>query len=112
MQTLQKPSYESLAANFHHWQKTGDLIDQCIDLMLNLRQSGHPGGSRTKVPRLVAGLASVEAVRVVCGGHTCVLGAHGELFTFGNGKHGQLGHKQTRDQLRPRRIRTRRRPKR
>jgi len=54
MQTLQKPSYESLAANFHHWQKTGDLIDQCIDLMLNLRQSGHPGGSRSKVPLLVA----------------------------------------------------------
>ena len=54
MQTLQKPSYEALSANFSHWQKTGDLIDQCIDLMLNLRQSGHPGGSRSKVPLLVA----------------------------------------------------------
>ena len=54
MQTLNKPSYESLADNFHHWEKTGDLIDQCIDLMLNLRQSGHPGGSRSKVPLLVA----------------------------------------------------------
>ncbi|MEZ6019979.1 MAG: transketolase [Planctomycetota bacterium] len=31
-----------------------NLIDQCIDLMLNLRQSGHPGGSRSKVPMLVA----------------------------------------------------------
>ncbi len=54
MQTLAKPSYESLSTHFGHWQKIGDLIDQCIDLMLNLRQSGHPGGSRSKVPILVA----------------------------------------------------------
>ncbi len=54
MQTLVKPSYEALSRNFHHWEKIGDLLDQCIDLMLNLRQSGHPGGSRSKVPALVA----------------------------------------------------------
>ena len=54
MQTLQKPNFEALSKNFHHWQKIGDLIDQCIDLTLNLRQSGHPGGSRSKVPLLVA----------------------------------------------------------
>ena len=50
----QKPTFEALSANFHHWEKTGDLIDQCIDLMLNLRQSGHPGGSRSKTPLMVA----------------------------------------------------------
>jgi transketolase len=54
MQTLTKPSLETLSRNFHHWEKIGDLMDQCIDLMLNLRQSGHPGGSRSKVPMLVA----------------------------------------------------------
>ncbi len=55
MQTLTAmPDYEALSANFGHWKKTGDLIDQCIDLTLNLRQSGHPGGSRSKVPFLVA----------------------------------------------------------
>ena len=54
MQTLARPSYETLARHFPHWQKIGDLIDQCIDLMLNLRQSGHPGGSRSKVPLMVA----------------------------------------------------------
>jgi len=54
MQTLAKPSFEALSRNFHHWEKVGHLIDQCIDLMLNLRQSGHPGGSRSKVPLLVA----------------------------------------------------------
>jgi transketolase len=45
---------EALSEHFPRWQKIGDLFDQCIDLMLNLRQSGHPGGSRSKVPLLVA----------------------------------------------------------
>jgi transketolase len=54
MQTLSKPTFQELSRHFHHWQKVGDLIDQCIDLMLNLRQSGHPGGSRSKVPLMVA----------------------------------------------------------
>ena len=49
-----KPDLASLSPHFAHWEKTGDLIDQCIDLMLNLRQSGHPGGSRSKVPMMVA----------------------------------------------------------
>ncbi|MFT6713873.1 MAG: transketolase, partial [Planctomycetota bacterium] len=54
MQTITKPSYESLAQNFHHWEIVGDMIDQMLDLTLNLRQSGHPGGSRSKVPMMVA----------------------------------------------------------
>ncbi|MBM3975632.1 MAG: transketolase [Planctomycetes bacterium] len=53
-QTLAKPTFEQLSRHFHHWEKIGDMVDQCIDLMLNLRQSGHPGGSRSKVPLLVA----------------------------------------------------------
>jgi transketolase len=35
------------------WDKTADLIDQCIDLALNLSQSGHPGGSRSKLHALL-----------------------------------------------------------
>ncbi len=54
MQTLVRPDLETLSKSFHHWQKIGDLIDQSIDLSLNLRQSGHPGGSRSKVPMMVA----------------------------------------------------------
>ncbi len=49
-----KPTYEALSANFPHWEAIADMIDQCIDLTLNLRQSGHPGGSRSKVPFMVA----------------------------------------------------------
>lgn len=40
--------------NFKHWEKIKDVMDQLIDLMLNYRQSGHPGGSRSKVHALVA----------------------------------------------------------
>ena len=43
---------------YKHWEVTKDLIDQCIDIMLNLRQSGHPGGSRSKVHAMVATLLS------------------------------------------------------
>jgi len=39
---------------FPKWEKIKDMIDQLIDLMLNLRQSGHPGGSRSKVHMLVS----------------------------------------------------------
>ena len=43
---------------FPFWEITKDLIDQCIDIMLNLRQSGHPGGSRSKVHGMVTTLLS------------------------------------------------------
>jgi len=52
--TRSVPQLDSLRPDFPHWEKTGDMIDQLIDLMLNLRQSGHPGGSRSKVPAMVA----------------------------------------------------------
>ena len=45
-------------ANFARWEKLKDIIDQQIDLMLNYRQSGHPGGSRSKVHYFVSLLLS------------------------------------------------------
>jgi len=43
---------------FPYWEISKDLIDQCIDIMLNLSQSGHPGGSRSKVYGMVTTLLS------------------------------------------------------
>src|SRR5262245_5385502 len=43
---------------FGHWEKLKDVIDQCIDIMLNHRQSGHPGGSRSKVHVLLVTMLS------------------------------------------------------
>ncbi len=50
--------FEGSSKNFVHWEKTKDVIDQLIDLMLNYRQSGHPGGSRSKVYGMVTTLLS------------------------------------------------------
>jgi transketolase len=46
------------AADYAYWTKTADLIDQFIDIPLNYRQSGHPGGSRSKVHMFVSLLLS------------------------------------------------------
>lgn len=45
-------------ADFDRYEVVKDLIDECIDLMLNYRQSGHPGGSRSKVYLMVSLLLS------------------------------------------------------
>ncbi len=50
--------YRELTQYFDYWEKTKDLIDQLIDIILNYRQSGHPGGSRSKVHALVVTLLS------------------------------------------------------
>ena len=41
-------------SNFERYEIVKDLIDEMIDLMLNYRQSGHPGGSRSKVHAMVS----------------------------------------------------------
>ncbi len=51
-------SYKPLEDHFKHWEKTKNIVDQLIDLMLNYRQSGHPGGSRSKVHALLSLLLS------------------------------------------------------
>src|SRR5262245_43327147 len=43
---------------FGQWEVVKDLVDGCIDLMLNYRQSGHPGGSRSKVHALLSTMLS------------------------------------------------------
>ena len=50
--------YAVAEATFDHWEVVKDLVDELIDLQLNYRQSGHPGGSRSKVHMLLATLLS------------------------------------------------------
>lgn len=51
MEKLKKQDVEKL-------EVIKDLVDQFIDLMLNYRQSGHPGGSRSKVHMVLTTLLS------------------------------------------------------
>ncbi len=53
MTAVRPDTAERLAAaaapEFEHWELLREVIDESIDLTLNYRQSGHPGGSRSKV---------------------------------------------------------------
>jgi transketolase len=44
----------ALTSQFERWEKIKDMVDQNIDLMINFSQSGHPGGSRSKVHAFIA----------------------------------------------------------
>jgi transketolase len=46
--------YRAAEADFERWEVVRDIVDECIDLALDTRQSGHPGGSRSKVHMLLA----------------------------------------------------------
>ena len=50
--------YAKAESEFAQWEVVKDLVDECIDLMLNYRQSGHPGGSRSKVHALLSTMLS------------------------------------------------------
>ena len=99
--------YRELADVFPYWEKTKDLVDQFIDIIINYRQSGHPGGSRSKVHGLLTVLLS-GAMRwdirhpekkfgdrfVLVGGHTvplvyCTLAVLNEALRI---KAEQTGH--------------------
>jgi transketolase len=46
--------YAAAEPRFRHWEVLKDLVDEMIDLSLNYRQSGHPGGSRSRVHMLLS----------------------------------------------------------
>lgn len=50
--------YAAAEPHFTHWEVLKDLVDEMIDLMLDYRQSGHPGGSRSKVHLLLSTMLS------------------------------------------------------
>jgi transketolase len=50
--------YDEAVGSFENWDAIREIIDEAIDLALNYRQSGHPGGSRSKVHLFLALLLS------------------------------------------------------
>jgi transketolase len=50
--------YAAAEPDFPRYEMLREVIDECIDLSLNYRQSGHPGGSRSKVHVLLSLLLS------------------------------------------------------
>mmetsp|Transcript_39262 Transcript_39262/g.90715 ORF Transcript_39262/g.90715 Transcript_39262/m.90715 type:complete len:627 (-) Transcript_39262:68-1948(-) len=57
-------------------------------------------------PQLVEALRSVDVRHVACSGHySCAVAESGELYTWGYGKDGKLGHGDTKDALMPKAVR-------
>jgi len=46
--------FAAAEADFDRWELLKDVVDECMDFALNDRQSGHPGGSHSKVHMLLA----------------------------------------------------------
>lgn len=50
--------HAAAARDFERYEIVKDVVDELLDLMLNYRQSGHPGGSRSKAHFVLATLLS------------------------------------------------------
>ena len=56
-------------------------------------------------PRIIEPLRGKEIVDVACGGaHSAVITAAGELYVWGKGRYGRLGHGDSDDQLKPKLV--------
>jgi RCC1 and BTB domain-containing protein len=63
---------------------------------------GHNSESNCLVPRQVESLFGKNPTQISCGGfHTAVVTEDGHLYTFGGGEHGQLGHNDRVNKLKP-----------
>ena len=63
---------------------------------------GHGAERNCHVPRLVETLLGKRPRQVSCGGfHTAVVTEDGRLYTFGGGEHGQLGHNDRVNKVKP-----------
>ncbi len=67
---------------------------------------GHGGRANCDRPRLIEALRARRVRDVACGsGHSAAVTAAGELYTWGSGEYGRLGHGDAITQLRPRLVR-------
>lgn len=63
---------------------------------------GHGAERNCHVPRLVDTLVGKKPRQLSCGGfHTAVVTEDGRLYTFGGGEHGQLGHNDRVNKVKP-----------
>lgn len=56
-------------------------------------------------PKLIEALQGFEVEQIACGGaHSACITSSGQLFTWGKGRYGRLGHGDSEDQLTPRLV--------
>ncbi|XP_023218340.1 E3 ubiquitin-protein ligase HERC2-like isoform X1 [Centruroides sculpturatus] len=66
---------------------------------------GHGNKSSCERPRIIESLRGKEVADIACGGaHSACITSSGELYTWGKGRYGRLGHGDSEDQLRPKLV--------
>ncbi|XP_015606913.1 E3 ubiquitin-protein ligase HERC2 isoform X2 [Cephus cinctus] len=66
---------------------------------------GHGNRISLDKPRLIEALKSKRIRDIACGsGHSAAIASNGELYTWGLGEYGRLGHGDTNSQLRPKLV--------
>lgn len=56
-------------------------------------------------PRVIESLRGKEVVSIAAGGaHSACITSNGELYTWGKGRYGRLGHGDSEDQSRPKMV--------
>ncbi|CAH1964040.1 unnamed protein product [Acanthoscelides obtectus] len=66
---------------------------------------GHGNRQSYETPKLIEALQGYEIVDIACGGaHSAAITASGDLYTWGKGRYGRLGHGDSEDQLKPKLV--------
>ncbi|XP_049844846.1 E3 ubiquitin-protein ligase HERC2 [Schistocerca gregaria] len=66
---------------------------------------GHGNRSSCDRPRVVEALRGKEIVDIACGGaHSAAITSRREVYTWGKGRYGRLGHGDSEDQLKPKLV--------
>lgn len=56
-------------------------------------------------PKKVESINGKEIIDIACGGaHSACITSSGQLYTWGKGRYGRLGHGDSEDQLKPKRV--------
>jgi len=77
----------------------------CHFLFYSAHSSGHGDNGWKYVPRIAQSLAGQVVVQVTCGSyHTAAVAGNGDLFTWGGGMYGKLGHGNESGHSTPRRV--------
>lgn len=66
---------------------------------------GHGTKSSSDRPRVIEALRGKEVTDIACGGaHSACVTVNGELYTWGKGRYGRLGHGDSEDQCKPKLV--------
>ncbi|GFT97548.1 e3 ubiquitin-protein ligase HERC2 [Nephila pilipes] len=66
---------------------------------------GHGTRNSCDRPKKIESISGKEVIDIACGGaHSACITSSGELFTWGKGRYGRLGHGDSEEQLKPKRV--------